>query len=30
VPMLDSIHDVPVQRPAELAEVIAEFAGELA
>jgi pimeloyl-ACP methyl ester carboxylesterase len=29
-PMLDSIHDVPVQRPAELARVIAEFAGELA
>jgi pimeloyl-ACP methyl ester carboxylesterase len=28
-PMLDSIHDVPVQRPAELAEVIKEFAGEL-
>jgi pimeloyl-ACP methyl ester carboxylesterase len=28
-PMLDSIHDVPVQRPEELAEVIAEFAEEL-
>jgi len=28
--MLDSIHDVPVQRPVELAEVIAGFAGELA
>ncbi len=29
-PMLDSIHDVPVQRPTELAEIIAEFAGQLA
>ena len=29
-PMLDSIHDVPVQRPAELAQVIAAFAEELA
>jgi pimeloyl-ACP methyl ester carboxylesterase len=29
-PMLDSIHDVPVQRPEELAEVIADFAEELA
>jgi pimeloyl-ACP methyl ester carboxylesterase len=29
-PMLDSIHDVPVQRPAELAEVIAGFVEELA
>ena len=28
-PMLDSIHDVPIQRPRELADVIAEFAGRL-
>jgi len=28
-PMLDSIHDVPVQRPRELAEVIANFVSRL-
>jgi len=28
-PMLDSIHDVPIQRPRELAEVIGTFAGGL-
>ena len=30
VEMRDSIHDVPVQRPRELAEVITEFAAEIA
>jgi pimeloyl-ACP methyl ester carboxylesterase len=29
VPMEDSIHDVPVQRPKELAAAIIEFAGDL-
>ncbi len=28
-PMMDSIHDVPLQHPEELAELIAEFAGGL-
>lgn len=28
-PMLDSIHDVPIQRPQELADAIAEFAAKL-
>ena len=30
VRMEDTVHDVPVQRPKELAEVIADFAAELA
>ena len=29
VPMEDTIHDVPIQRPRELAQAIIDFAGEL-